>query len=53
MIEGSVEIVSLLLDWGADIHAKDDSGKTALDWTLKKGRSEVYLVLKSAEEDLA
>jgi hypothetical protein len=53
VIEGSVEIVSLLLDWGADIHAKDNSGKTALDWTFKKGRSEVYLVLKSAEEDLA
>ena len=53
VIEGSVEIVSLLLDWGADIHAKDNSGKTALDWTLKKGRSEVFLVLKSAEEELA
>jgi ankyrin repeat protein len=27
---GNTEVVSLLLEHGADIHAKDDDGKTAL-----------------------
>jgi ankyrin repeat protein len=33
--QGSKEMVQLLLKYGADPRIKDNSGKTALDWTRK------------------
>jgi ankyrin repeat protein len=40
--------VRVLLDRGADVHARDDSGRTALDWALMRGESQVASVLRLA-----
>jgi hypothetical protein len=45
--DGTLEGVKLLVNHGADVHAKDDFGKTAADWTKKKDIRE-YLMNISA-----
>ena len=40
--------VRALLDRGADVHARDEAGRTALDWALMRGESEVASVLRLA-----
>ena len=42
-------IVRLLIDKGADITALDQAGRSALDWGLLQGESEVTRVLRAAE----
>jgi ankyrin repeat protein len=48
---GNADIVRALLDAGADINAKDEDGKTALQWAAKhKHRDVVALLLAKANE---
>src|SRR5262249_32980310 len=47
-IFGHDEIVSLLLAAGADVQLKDDLGLTALDWSVRRGFSNVGHLLDSA-----
>ena len=42
-------IVRLLIDKGADITARDQAGRSALDWGLLQGENEVTRVLRAAE----
>jgi ankyrin repeat protein len=41
-------IVGLLLEKGADLHARDDRGRTALDWALTQGDTPVAQQLRKA-----
>lgn len=41
------EVCALLLDGGADIHAKDDAGKTALDWAQEMKLKRIKAVLEN------
>jgi ankyrin repeat protein len=34
-------VTALLLENGADLHARDDVGRTALDWALMQGETPV------------
>ena len=45
-----LEVCQWLISKGADIHAKDDFNKTALDWATANGHSKVVEFL---EEQLA
>ena len=40
--------VRTLLNRGADVHARDEGGRTALDWALMRGESDVASVLRLA-----
>jgi ankyrin repeat protein len=40
---GFDEIVELLLANGADLNAKDDDGKTTLDWVSSRGKMANFL----------
>ena len=42
------EIISLLLDKGADVHHKAKDGSTALMWAMKKGNTQTVDLLKKA-----
>jgi ankyrin repeat protein len=44
----SIAMVQYLLDHGADINAIDDAGRTALDWALTRGESDVSTFLRRA-----
>ena len=44
---GNFDVVKILLDNGADIDAKDDEGKTALDWSKEKGNNDIFNILSS------
>jgi ankyrin repeat protein len=48
--EGALEAVTLLLEAGADPHARADDGSTALGRALEGGHEEVAAVLKQALE---
>jgi ankyrin repeat protein len=41
-------VVDLLLEHGADLHARDDVGRTALDWALMQGETPVVRQLREA-----
>ena len=41
-------VVELLLEHGADLHARDDVGRTALDWALMQGETPVVRQLRQA-----
>jgi ankyrin repeat protein len=41
-------VVDLLLEKGADLNARDDAGRTALDWALMQGDTPVVQRLKKA-----
>ena len=41
-------VVELLLEHGADLHARDDVGQTALDWALMQGETPVVRQLREA-----
>ena len=47
---GLLEVCQWLISKGADIHAKDDFNKTALDWARANGHTKVVEFL---EEQLA
>jgi ankyrin repeat protein len=40
--------LQFLIDQGADVHAIDDSGRTALDWALMRGETEVSAFIRRA-----
>jgi ankyrin repeat protein len=40
------EVLQFLLDAGTDINAKDDDGRTALDWALTRGETETVAFLR-------
>jgi ankyrin repeat protein len=44
----SVGTLEFLLDHGADINAIDDDGRTALDWALTRGETDVSAFLRKA-----
>ncbi|MBK5294775.1 MAG: ankyrin repeat domain-containing protein [Acidobacteriia bacterium] len=44
----SKEMVRLLLDKGADVAIRDEEGRSALDWALLQGESEVSRMLRDA-----
>jgi ankyrin repeat protein len=46
--EPDPSLVQLLIDQGADIGARDDSGRTALDWALLQGDTAAAQVLRKA-----
>jgi ankyrin repeat protein len=46
------EIVSLLIELGADIHAKDDDGKTALMSAAESGHTEIVSLLLDLGADI-
>ena len=41
-------IVRLLMAKGADVNARDKAGRTALDWAVRQGETEVVRVLREA-----
>ena len=41
-------VAELLLENGADLHARDDVGRTALDWALTQGETPVVRQLREA-----
>lgn len=41
-------LVRLLIEKGADLHARDMSGRTVLDWALMQGGTEVARLLRSS-----
>jgi ankyrin repeat protein len=41
-------MVRFLIDQTADINARDDAGRTALDWALTQGETEVARILREA-----
>ena len=45
---GHLEVVRLLLDSGANVHAKDENGMTALYWAEQYGHTEVSELLRRA-----
>ena len=45
---GNAGLVRLLLDAGADVKARDEAGKTALDFALARERTEVAQLLRDA-----
>jgi ankyrin repeat protein len=42
------EMVALLVEKGADVHAQDCAGRTAMDWAIEDNRQEAIAVLKQA-----
>lgn len=42
-----IAVVNLLLKRGANIHAKDNNGESALDWAKKSGNDEIVKLLSS------
>lgn len=46
---GNIEIVKLLLDWGADLNAKTKEEKTALQIAKSKGHEAVAELLQARE----
>lgn len=49
---GHVEIVTMLLDNGADVNAKNNDGNTALMLASKKGQTEIVSMLLAAGADV-
>ncbi len=41
-------VIEMLLENGADVHARDDVGRTALDWALMQGETPVVRLLREA-----
>ncbi|SPM44453.1 ankyrin [Orientia tsutsugamushi] len=37
-----IDIIQLLIDYGADIDAKDDNGMTTIDYAAKSGNTDVF-----------
>jgi ankyrin repeat protein len=46
--EPDPSLVQLFIDKGADVSARDDSGRTALDWALLQGETAAAQVLRKA-----
>jgi ankyrin repeat protein len=44
----SLEAIRLLIAAGADLTARDDAGRTALDWSLYQGDTPIVALLRSA-----
>ena len=44
----NVAMLQYLLDRGADVNATDDAGRTALDWALTRGETDVSALLRKA-----
>lgn len=42
----SPDIVKLLIEYGADVTARDEGGKTALMWAEENGRKDIAAILK-------
>lgn len=52
---GNLRLVKMLLDQGADIHAKNGNGETAIDMAVRHGRLEIakLLLQRGAKQNLA
>ena len=50
--DGETDTVRKLLETGANVHAKDDRGETALRWAALNGHSEIVRVLLNAGSDV-
>ncbi|KJV73492.1 ankyrin repeat family protein [Orientia tsutsugamushi str. UT76] len=37
-----IDVIQLLIDYGADIDAKDDNGMTTIDYAAKSGNTDVF-----------
>jgi len=51
--KGRAAVVSLLCSRGADVSARNDAGKTALDLAVERGHSEVVRILQEHESHVA
>uniref|UniRef100_A0A1X7TM22 Uncharacterized protein n=1 Tax=Amphimedon queenslandica TaxID=400682 RepID=A0A1X7TM22_AMPQE len=49
-VEGHTQVVTLLLEKGADVIASDNVGNTALDYAEARGHSEVASLLRVHSE---
>ena len=47
-VKPSPAVIRALVDKGADVHARDDVGRTALDWALLQGETPAAAALKHA-----
>jgi ankyrin repeat protein len=45
----NVQVIQALLDRGADVHIKDNKGRTALYWGMKKGNNARVALIKKQE----
>jgi ankyrin repeat protein len=45
-VYGHTEVVELLIAKNADINAKDEDGRTALDWAVSGGKKEIADLLR-------
>ena len=50
--QGQTETVIALIDNGADIEAKDDSGETPLHWAVERGQTETAIALINRGADI-
>lgn len=48
MLADNIEVVKLLLAKGADVNAKNKSGRAALMYASEKGYTEIVKILKAA-----
>lgn len=50
MLLGHLEVVKLLIDYGADVNGATQEGWSALDLAVKYGHMEIVEILKSEEK---
>ena len=48
-VDAKADMTRLLLEHGADAHAKDAQGKSTLDWAIQRGHKAAELLLKEHE----
>jgi ankyrin repeat protein len=47
--DGALEVVRLLLEYGADVEVKNNDGQTALQYAAERGHDEVLELLREHE----
>uniref|UniRef100_A0A1X7TCA3 Uncharacterized protein n=1 Tax=Amphimedon queenslandica TaxID=400682 RepID=A0A1X7TCA3_AMPQE len=49
-VDGHTQVVTMLLEKGADVTASTNTGKTALDWAEQQGHSDTATILRVHSE---